>query len=374
MKGVLITGATGNVGSRLVKEYLQRSDHRVFALVRGESQEHAERRMREILDFWDCGPAQHGSRLRVLKGDVLQPDLGLSEETVGELGDQIHLLVHAASNIRLDLTVDEARRTILGGTRNAYELGRKLPQLRRFGFVSSMEVVGGYPGVVREEFLTGYPLRFLNTYELGKFEAEEYLREQMPSGPAVTVFRPSMVVGESDTGKAFEFQSFYMMAEKMLLQPDARVLPQGPPVDTIPVDILARGIAGLMESPNGAGRVFHLAQGVEDRTEFGAFLDKLQPLAEAQLDRAIRRPAFIGPAIPRLLLHLVKLVSWGRVRRSARIQLIFIKFSGISWKVETRQTREALASMGIRWPRFDEYLPNLVGYYFRNRHRRRLPF
>jgi hypothetical protein len=52
-------------------------------------------------------------------------------------------------------------------------------------------------------------------------------------------------------------------------------------VDTIPVDVLAEGVARLMEHPGGHGRVFHLAQGIEDRVAFAEFIDKLRPVAEA---------------------------------------------------------------------------------------------
>ena len=51
---------------------------------------------------------------------------------------------------------------------------------------------------------------FHNTYEQAKAEAEEYLYpfmadERLP----ITIHRPSMVVGDSMTGKAISFQVFY---------------------------------------------------------------------------------------------------------------------------------------------------------------------
>jgi thioester reductase-like protein len=374
MKGVFITGATGNVGSRLVQEYLLHSDHKVFALVRGDSQAHAEKRLQEVLKFWGCPWDRYRDRLVVLRGDVLEPDLGLAPGQIQALDGQVDLFVHAASNIRLDLTVEEARRTILGATRNAWALSRRWPGLERFGFVSTLEVVGKHRGVVREEFLTDRRPGFLNTYEQAKFEAEEFLKRQIDQGGAITVFRPSMVVGESGTGKALEFQSFYLMAEKMLLNPDYPILPKGPPVDTIPVDILAEGIARLMEHPPARNRVYHLMQGLEDGMEFSEFIDKLQPIAEDHLQRAIRRPAYVIPVFHRLLIEITRAVTWGRARRAARIQLLFIRYAGVSWKVESRQTRAALASAGVKWPRFDEYLPNLMAYYFKHRHEKRLPF
>lgn len=374
MKGVFITGANGNVGSRLAMEYLAHSNYKLFLLVRGKSHQQATDRLKKALAFWDVPSEQFQDRIEVLCGDITQPDLGLMPDQITALRDQVHLFIHAASNIRLDLTVEDARRMILGGTQNAYRLSRNFPHLERFGFISTMEVIGRYEGLVKEEFLTDYKLDFINNYEVAKFEAEEFLRQQIESGASISIFRPTMVVGEAATGKALGFQSFYMMVEKMLLNPDYPILPKGPPVDTIPVDILTQGIVKLMEYPDARNQIYHFGQGLGDSITFPEFITELQSILETQLHRKIRRPLYVTPAFHRMLLGALSKVTWGRTKRFFRIQLIFIKFAGLSWKVDNQKTRNTLETLGVNWPRLKQYLPILINYYLEHRDENKLPF
>ena len=374
MKGVFITGANGNIGSRLVKEYLTASDYKLFLLVRGASQQRAVDRLKEAMAFWGVPFERYEDRIEVLCGDVTLPGLGLAPERAEALRNQVHLFVHAASSISLDLPLADARRMILGGTQNAYRLSREFPHLERFGFVSTMEIVGRYAGLVKEEFLTNYPLDFLNTYEIAKFEAEEFLRTQIETGASVSIFRPSMVVGESITGKALGFQSFYMMVEKMLLAPDYSVLPDGPSVDTIPVDVLVQGMVGLMAAPASKNQIYHFAQGRADLMTFSEFIAKLQPLLESRLGRKIKRPKYVNPVVHRGLLTLLSKLTWGELGRLVRVQLVFVKFAGLTWQIDNPKTRSALAALPVSWPSFDQYLPALIDYYLAHRDENRMPF
>lgn len=374
MKGVFITGANGNVGSRLAKEYLIHSNYKLFLLVRGKSQQQATDRLKKVLAFWDVPVVQFQDRIEVLCGDITQPDLGLMPDQITALRDQVHLFLHAASNIRLDLSIEDARRMILSGTQNAYRLSRNFPHLERFGFISTMEVIGRYEGLVKEEFLTDYKLDFINNYEVAKFEAEEFLRQEIESGASVSIFRPTMVVGEAATGKALGFQSFYMMVEKMLLDPDYPILPKGPPVDTIPVDILTEGIVKLMEYPDARSQIYHFGQGLDDSITFPEFITELQSILETRLHRKIRRPLYVTPTFHRMLLGALSKITWGRLRRFLRIQLIFIKFAGLCWKIDNHKTRNTVGTLGVKWPRLKQYLPTLINYYLEHRDENKLPF
>lgn len=374
MKSVLITGANGNVGSRLVKEYLGHAGYKIFALVRGDSREHAVKRMSEALDFWGVRFSEVRDRLEIVNGDVCQENLGLDQAQIHVLREQVNLVVHAASSIRLNLSLEDARKAIVGGTKNTLALAMSFANLERFGFVSSMEVVGDYESIVYEEFLTNYKRKFLNTYEIAKSEAEEFLRTELEAGAPASIFRLSMVVGEAATGKALGFQSFYMMIEKLLLQPDYPLAPRGCPVDTIPVDVLAESIMKLMEYPQATGQVYHLSQGLDDRVSFFDFLDKVQPLIEKKWGKTIKRPSYISPALCHAILTALSKLTFGKLKKTITIQLIFIKFGMVSWQFDNRKTRKTLESLGLRLPSFDEYLPQLLDYYLDHRHLNRLPF
>jgi thioester reductase-like protein len=111
-----------------------------------------------------------------------------------------------------------------------------------------MEVMGCYAGVIGEELLTHPNIPFLNTYEQAKLESEEWLREQIGQGVPIQIFRISMVVGETTSGRIRRFQSFYLLTEKLILAPQYPAIPGGAPIDVFPVDLWCRAIVAVMES------------------------------------------------------------------------------------------------------------------------------
>lgn len=374
MTGVLLTGGTGNVGSRLVREYLTATDATLYLLVRADNDAAAAERVDRVLSFWDVAGAEYRSRVRVLRGDILSPDLGLSPVLLEEIRREVTEVLHAASNLRLDLTVERARHEILGGTKNVFGIAARLERLDRFGYLSTMEVMGHYKGDIREEFLTHHRVPFLNNYEVAKFESEEFLRERVEAGVPITIYRISMVVGEAATGKLQDFQSFYMLAEKLVLKPDFPVLPDGAPIDAIPIDFLARSIVTTMRSPSSAGRIYHLSQGQDDAITFRRFREVFKPIAESHLGRPLRRTWLVPVTVHRTLFKALAAVTFGKLKRFFRVQLIFLQFFDLPGRFVNEQTKRELGALGLQWPRFQDYLPRLMQYYFQHRHENRLPF
>jgi nucleoside-diphosphate-sugar epimerase len=74
---VFLTGATGFVGMELLARYLERTDRRVYALVRGADDHEVQARMqRTLLGLF--GPASpYADRVVAVRGDVTRPGLGV---------------------------------------------------------------------------------------------------------------------------------------------------------------------------------------------------------------------------------------------------------------------------------------------------------
>lgn len=73
--------------------------------------------------------------------------------------------------------------------------------------VSTVGVGGRYYGALPEQWLNT-PRNFHNTYEQSKAEAEIILKTEVDQGMPITVHRPSMIVGDSQTGRILNFQIF----------------------------------------------------------------------------------------------------------------------------------------------------------------------
>jgi amino acid adenylation domain-containing protein/thioester reductase-like protein len=107
---VLITGATGALGSRLL--HALASHREVFALVRARDEGQGRERIQpELRD-----------RVRVLCGDVRQPRLGLSASDWRDLSENISVVVHAAAMVNVALPYSALSPTNVHGTREVVRL------------------------------------------------------------------------------------------------------------------------------------------------------------------------------------------------------------------------------------------------------------
>ena len=370
MKHVFLTGATGNVGGRILTEFLSDRNYRVTALVRAPSRAAALQRLAPVLSFWEAAPP--GDRLDVVPGDIERPGLGLDAEARKRLVDSITHIVHCAANIKLNLSVAEARQLIVEGTRQVLSVAKPAHtsgRLQRFVFVSTMEVAGDYDGIVYEEFLDRYPRNFLNTYEIAKAEAESVIRDEIAGGLPAVVVRPSMVVGESTSGKALGYQSFYYFLDDMLLKPKGPILPRGCNVETCPVDILATVVKLAGEDAETVGKVFQVTQSYHDYVSFENLIDQLSDQAERVLGTRPKRPVYVAPKYIWWLLSGLSRVTFGKVRQQIENQKLFLAFTFLNFRFDNTNTVALLERHGKHFPRFSEYFSALVERYLQEARR-----
>lgn len=226
---ILVTGATGFLGMSLVARLLETDGDDIVLPVRARDAREALERLDQLLAVLYDEPPASAERLRVVPADITVPCLGLRPRT---LRDVTHV-VHCAASISFTLPLAEARAINVGGTRNLLELACQLPALERLVHVSTAYVAGRSSGVFTEDDHDVGQI-FRNTYEQTKWEAEHLVaRSQLPA----TIVRPSIVVGESDSGWTPSFNVIYWP-----LQAFARGLvdrfPADPAgiVDIVPVD------------------------------------------------------------------------------------------------------------------------------------------
>ena len=79
---VLLTGATGFLGSHVARLLLRDTDREIIVLVRGKDSEDSRRRMERAWDDWPESAAAIGSRVRVVSADLSLPRLGTGRRPV----------------------------------------------------------------------------------------------------------------------------------------------------------------------------------------------------------------------------------------------------------------------------------------------------
>src|SRR5690606_23577681 len=112
----LLTGATGLLGTYLVRDLLQ-AGHEPAVVVRETRIQSAQARVDRLLSHW----RQQGVELprpKVFAGDITQPNLGLSSDAQDWVAGHVDGIVHSAASLKFREHRGEPWTTNLNGTEN----------------------------------------------------------------------------------------------------------------------------------------------------------------------------------------------------------------------------------------------------------------
>ena len=192
---ILLTGATGAVGSDLLRSLVQRDGVRLNVLVRHSDRSPADR-IKALL-----GDTALAASITVLEGDISAgPRLGMHDLAVASLRRETTHIIHCAGSTSFTLDLADARAANVQGSRNVLEFARACPALECGAFLSTVYVSGKRCGDFSEFDFGDAGLGFVNTYEESKAEMEAVIQSAMKELPLILV-RLSTLVGDSTTGR-----------------------------------------------------------------------------------------------------------------------------------------------------------------------------
>jgi NAD(P)-dependent dehydrogenase (short-subunit alcohol dehydrogenase family) len=346
-----VTGGTGFIGRHLIERLLEREGD-IYVLVRESSVDKLAR--------WDSG------RVKPVIGDLAQPRLGVSAETLGAIDHFLHLAAV------YDMTADEDVNRIANveGTRHAIELANAL-RAGRFHHMSSIAAAGSYQGLFREDmFDEGQKLD--HPYHRTKFESEKLARTQ--TAMPWRVYRPAIVVGDSRTGEMdkidgpYYFFTAIKMARHYLPAWFPLVGPEFGHTNIVPVDYVAAALDHIAHEDGLDGQAFHLCSPRSQRS--GDVLNAFARAAHAP-QLSMRIDAGLLQALPKGTFSMLMQLPAARGVRKAILADFGIPeevlgYIGLTAEFDTRDTERALDATRIAVPPLDSYAAKLWDYWERN--------
>ena len=370
MTKYFVTGATGALGSTLVPFLLETPDAEVRLLIRARDEQELAERLQKLFAFWRVGPVENDytGRVVALRGDASEPRFGLSAADYDALCSNVTHIVHAAGAVKLNLPLDQARRSAVSSVLEVIGLAKKCQtngQLRKVEMVSTVGV-GGKLSAVPEDWIT-VPRGFHNTYEQAKAEAEDIARQEIDRGLPITVHRPSMIVGDSVAGRIIHFQVFYHLCEFLS---GARTLGLSPPLgnvglDIIPADYVARVIAWSSRRADMVGRILHECSGADEAVPLTVLRDRVRQFFAASGQR-LPPVIQLSGGMFNGLLGLARPLVGARNRRALNTLPIFLEYLASPVTFENAKTRAALtAAKQPEVPKVADYLDVVINAYMR---------
>ena len=365
MKNYFITGATGAIGSALVPFLLADPETQVTLLLRAGSTDELRARVEELHRFWQVAVGDTAIRQRVhaLRGDVTAAAFGLNQRQYQDLAAECTHIVHSAGNVRMNLPIEQARRSAVVSAQSIIDLAYACRQLEKIEFVSTVGVGGRTHRLLQEQWLTG-ERQFHNTYEQAKAEAETLIQREVATGLPLTVHRPSMVVGDSKTGRIIHFQVFYHLCEFLS---GRRTFGMAPAfgrarLDIVPADYVAKLIAWSSTTPATRGRILHSCSG----PELALGLNPLRTRVRQEFTRAGRHiPAVIdlSTGVFRTILNVASWLMPAEARRAVKTLPVFLDYLATEQTFANRETLALSAADGLVLPEPEDYLGSVLGYY-----------
>jgi NAD(P)-dependent dehydrogenase (short-subunit alcohol dehydrogenase family) len=356
-----VTGATGFIGRHLVEELLRNREGDIHVLVRAGSQDRLDKLIAERFDSSD--------RIKPVAGDLTEPKLGVADDWIAANKGSIDHFFHLAAVY--DMTADDQsnERMNVQGTRNAVDLANAL-EAGILHHTSSVAAAGLYKGLFREDmFDEGQKLP--SAYHRTKFESEKIAREA--STVPWRVYRPSVVVGHSQTGEMDKIDGPYYFFKA--IQKLRHWLPEWVPLvgpelgytNIVPVDFVATAMDHIAHQPNLDGQAFHLTSPKSQRS--GAVLNAFARAAHAP-QMGVRVDKRLLDALPKgTISMLMKLPPLKEVRRTILadfgIPEEVVEHVGFTAQFDTRDTERALAGTDITVPDLDSYAEKLWDYWER---------
>lgn len=253
---ILLTGATGFLGSHMLLDLLRHSDAHVYCLVRAADEEAALGRLGEALKRYELPwSSEVRRRVTVLPGDIRRPHLGLSDELWTTLTHELDSVVGVAAAVDFLRGYQSLRQSNVVGSLTLAELaatGRPKP-LHHISSIAVFNEVG--ITAMGEDDPLAHVDRLVAGYDQTKWAAEVALRRARDHGLIVTALRPGGIGGHTRTG-AYNPQD--LSSGLLSAFGRFRTVPAFSHLNAAPVDWVSRVAVGVVCEPDAWGYDYNL--------------------------------------------------------------------------------------------------------------------
>ena len=346
---IFLSGSTGYIGAHVAANLLQDHGASLNVLVRARDPHEAEVRLWHALQLHLDFARFHEhlqTRVRIFPGDLTTSNFGLGRDDYDRLIHTTDSVIHCAASLNRK-SEKSCLNVNLRGTLEVLQLAMRVHHyhgLRRFSHISTVAVAGKRKDeVVTEDKSIDWSRSDYDPYARTKKFCEHMIRELLPEVP-ITIFRPSIVLGDSRRAETTQFD----MVKAFVFLAGLPVLPFRPSdkIDIVNVDFVADAIATLHQREQTKFDTYHLSSGRESQT----FRELTNALAAAQQRR---RPIFAS-VLERPFTTGVNILSNYKNKLSYGASLMKVFMPYLVWNTVFDNTR-VVSELGRKPVPFSQY-------------------
>ena len=200
ISNVLLTGATGFLGTRLLYELLRQTNATVYCLIRGNSIQQARVRLKESLTYYKV--ELDITRIEIVIGDIKSEKLGINTPSYNELSKTIDLVLHSAAAINLLASYEELKVANVEGTRRVLEFSTNV-KTKKLWYISTLSVFASAspcPELCLETISADDSKILYGGYAQSKWAAERLVNNAKESLASLSIIRLGLLTGDQCHG------------------------------------------------------------------------------------------------------------------------------------------------------------------------------
>jgi len=321
---IALTGATGFLGSHLMASMLS-GGYKIIVLGRPAKEETLQERISKLLRWF--GIEELAGQLKLVNIDFLKPMLGIPEAEYKNLCATTEQIIHCASDTSFsERKRDNVFKSNVTSLEGILEFAANA-KVNFFHYISTAYVAGANVTICKERISSA--IDFLNVYEESKAFAENIIGTFCENNSIpFTIIRPSVVYGDSRTGRSLKFNALYFPIQSVkyikdiytndiinhggkkssklgifiddegyLFLPLRIYLPKKGSLNLIPVDYFVNATMKIIDNATSGG-IYHLTNNSPSKMEIiSVFNEKFMKIRGVEIiygksaDNALRNPA-----------------------------------------------------------------------------------
>jgi len=245
---ILITGSTGFLGNEITKQILKDFD-KIYLLIRNP-------------DKLDKSLLSKTSNLILIQGDITERQIFSKKEDRTIILKDVDVILHTAALYDLQADATQCYLTNIIGTFNLLTFASQIKKLKYFHHLSTIAVKGDLGGDLYENVEQIPKVKYSNNYAQTKMSAELLVRKSNFTHAKVRIYRPGIVVGDSNTGRInridgpyyfLKFLSGNSFITQLIKKLPFILFPFNPHtiLPLIPVNMVCDWIAHMLINPQG---------------------------------------------------------------------------------------------------------------------------
>ncbi len=257
---IFLTGATGFLGAFLLYELIQQTTANIYCLVRASNIEEGRQKIQINLERYMLWSDKLSSRIIPVVGDLSKPLLGLTDEDFKDLASKLDLIYHAGALVNLVYPYSALQPTNVLGTQEILRLASQ-GKVTPVHFISTIDVLKPLifhqrKAAIREDERLAYGKELTRGYTQTKWVAEQLIMAAQDRGIPVSIYRPGMISGNSQTGAYHTNDLMARIIKGMIQMGSAPDLDKW--VNITPIDYASQAIVHLSRQRESLGKAFHI--------------------------------------------------------------------------------------------------------------------